>query len=296
MQRREKRVNSLPNSLPVVRGPNEPYTLDWIETMRPAQAQGWIWNDDGVLRKFATGQAVDTPWRHSTVRIPGAKRDCKYLQMIFELVLKNVRAVPKFCMECYKVVVYPRHLGDVAKIETWQQDGDSKQYACKVGADKRGYTRSPWGAYWYCRGPVEGRERLEYVTRWVRKNLGDDVEVFLKRGCTEYENEMPESDKWEYHEFAERLENEAEELIDPGPILQGQPDVIAHRIHKEWLAWARSVDRPTVRCRVRVGACQGRVDSHPRGHGSCCQGQRGAGAGRSSGAARRVSAEIRQMR
>jgi len=97
-------------------------------------------------------------------------------------------------MECYKVVVGIETLEQVHKMAEWQH---STGWACKVGAERRNYTQRKWGAYFYCRGVEAGRERYKEVREWVDENLGKDVKVFLKRGCTEFEQHMGDSDKWE---------------------------------------------------------------------------------------------------
>jgi hypothetical protein len=222
--------------------------VKWAEFLKPLTTGGWFWAEDGIFRKVASGLGHETPWRHADPKIPGQTRDCKYLQLIANAIQQHPvpgtanTAVPKFCMDCYKVVMKLRGLGDVAAVEMWQQKGEASRWPCKVGADYRNYTGSHWGAYFYCRGVEEGQKRLAQVEKWRDENL-PGVEVFLKRGCTEYERDIGPSSKWEYTERAEQIEAEAEQVIDPGPVFAGQPDVIASSVHARWFKWELDLSR-----------------------------------------------------
>jgi len=232
------------------RAEGEPFVNDWVGALEEYQPKGWMWDENGIFKRAFLGMPMETAWRFSPTRIPGQKKDCVYLHMIFFAALRMAQSIPKFCLDCYKVVIYPRNIADVAIIEDWQQNGKAKKWACKVGADRRPFTPARWGAYFYCRGLKAGQNRLEEVIRWSLvhlPHLEPGKDIFLKRGCTEYENEMPESHKWTRTPLGERLENEAEELIDPGMMLHGQPDHGGQRTHKIWRSWAPWVDRSTVK-------------------------------------------------
>jgi len=224
------------------------FLLNWVDALAPWTGfqGGWYWDDLGVFRRILQGQRPKCAWRYSPTRIPDRKRDCAYLHMLFDAALKKVGAVPEFCMECYKVVVYPRDLADVGAIENWQQNGEAAGWACKVGADRRPYTNHFWGAYFYCRGLEEARSRYAKVAAWVDENLGDDVEVIIKRGCTEYENVFHDSEQWRTTDQSLKIEAEAEMVIDPGDSPCIQPDVLGFDTYHVWREHAAAIDRETV--------------------------------------------------
>jgi len=145
-------------------------------------------------------------------------------------------------MECYKVVIVPETLDHVHKIAEWQ---DSLGVACKVGAERRNYTQRKWGAYFYCRGIEEGRERYKMVREWVDENLGKDIKVFLKRACTEFEQNLGDSDKWKPLQYQDEIEKEALEVIDYLPAVEEQAAPIKHHVWDIWDDWDR-MNRPPV--------------------------------------------------
>jgi hypothetical protein len=221
------------------------FRVKWGRYLEPLTRAGWFWDNDGVLRKIQAGLAHLTPWRHSPTPIPGQTQDCKYLQLVAKAIRDHApgsTAQPAFCMDCYKVVMKLRSLGDVAVVELWQQFGEASEWACKVGADMRNYTGSHWGAYFYCRGMEAGQRRLKQVEQWRDANL-PGVEVFLKRGCTEYERDTGPSSRWESDPIADEIEREAGMFIDPGPIIHNQPDVLADSVHSRWHDWNRDLSR-----------------------------------------------------
>lgn len=188
-------------------------------------------------------QPHDTPWHHAPTPIPGQVEenlDCGILTQFHNLVCQG-RAVHSFCMECYKVVIVPETLAQVKMIAEWQS---TLGVACKVGAERRNYTQRKWGAYFYCRGVEEGRERYKQVREWVDRNLGKDVVVFLKRACTEFEQHMGDSDKWEKIPYQDQLEEEFSKVIEHELECRDQSPVIQHHVWDVWDAWDKDNQPP----------------------------------------------------
>jgi len=212
-------------------------TVNWIKSLEPLKRGGWYWNNE--TGKFTPGRVAEadvTPWYHNDVRIPGiheAGTDCSLLTMFHNFVMAG-QHVHSFCANCYKVVVVPESLEQVRKLAKWQQSTD---WACKAGAEKRSYTQRVWGGYFYCRGVEEGRKRYKQVRKWVDENLGADVKVFLKRACTEFEQHMGDSDKWEPHPLQEEIEKEFSEYVEYVPVKAGQSDVVKHAVLDLWDEW-----------------------------------------------------------
>jgi hypothetical protein len=166
--------------------------------------------------------------------------DCGYLTHIHNLVFQQ-KAVHSFCMECYKVVIMPETLEQVHKIAEWQ---NSTGWPCKVGAERRNYTQRKWGAYFYCRGVEHGRERYKDVREWVDENLGEDVKVILKRACTEFEQHLGDSDKWEKLPHQDEIEAEALKVFDYHPADNTQCETIQHHVWDVWEAWDEDNQAP----------------------------------------------------
>jgi hypothetical protein len=189
-------------------------------------------------------QPHDTPWVLADERIPGIDEtglDCGIFHNFHEYVVHK-KTVHSFCMDCYKIVVVPKDKIQVHKIAGWQNE---LGWSCKVGAEVRPYVKDRlWGAYFYCRGVEEGREKYKIVRKWVDENLGEDVRVFLKRGCTEFEQNMGDSDKWQLLPRQEELEKEYREIIDYDPMQFPQAPAIKHHVWDMWDDWEKKNRSP----------------------------------------------------
>jgi RNase P subunit RPR2 len=218
--------------------------INWVAVLEPLARAGWHWGVDGKFKMVKGSQPYDTPWLHAPVPIPGTREndiDCGLLTIYHNYVFQQ-KAAHTFCMNCYKVVVMPETLEQVHKIAEWQHD---LGVACKVGAERRNYTQRKWGAYFYCRGVEEGRERYKMVRKWVDENLGEHIKVILKRACTEFEQHMGDSDKWEMVPNQEAIEKEgAEEIFGYKPISPFQAEAIKHHVWDVWDAWDKDNKPP----------------------------------------------------
>jgi hypothetical protein len=218
--------------------------IDWVQALKPLTDTGtWYWGLDGKYGPKLLAHPSEVNWIYADVRIPGQKEyghGCGFFTNMHNLIFKQ-GAVHSFCMECYKVVVCPQSLDHVHKIAEWQSD---LGVAGKVGAEVRPYTQRTWGAYFYCRGVEEGRERYKQVREWVDENLGEDVKVFLKRACTEFEQHMGDSDKWEKIPHQDEIEAEAIKVIPPIPSDKVQCEAVKHHVWERWDQWDRDNQPP----------------------------------------------------
>ena len=213
--------------------------INWVAALSDLVGRGgWHWTIDGKLKMNNVSLAHDVPWLYGPAPIPGLLEDgidCGYLTILHDHVFGG-KAVPLFCMECYKVGVEPKSLEQVHKIADWQQsECAEKEWPCKVGAEARPYSKKVWGAHFYCRGLEEAKERYKEVRAWIDENLGKDVKVFIKRGCTEFEQHAGPSDKWQKVHRQDEIEAEAREVIVYTPPKSGgQPEVLQHHIYDIW--------------------------------------------------------------
>lgn len=264
-----------------------PYPFDLAGRLDELTTQGWYWQE-GVLQRLGMAESHRTPWLHSPVGIEGMTDevgDCKYtLQAILFDAIYQKQHVPLFCQECYKVVAVPRDLSETLVIYEWQQ---STPWASKCGPEMRPYVGRLWGAYWYCRGVEEGRERYKVVRAWLDENISPDVECFLKRGCTEYEQALGDSSKWEPHPMAERIEADVRKHVDTRVWRQPQSLPVVNKILHRWLKWSKENDTPPTTYHSpedelrdanrqleaavqKVNEIQGRIDDvFPMGEESC---------------------------
>lgn len=181
----------------------------------------------------------DSPWHH-IYHIESV--DCvMWFQVIFmgfSLPLpKEERFVPMGCQDCYKVVVRPQTLkGLFSLVEVQKKLGKP----AKCGIEIRSSVCGLYGGYFYNRGLNEGIERYKEVRAAVdiAKDLGPDIPVILKRGCTEMEQGTIPSDQWEITEKQMYLESLISRKFVIDPMLRKQPDSVIVHTHKKWIEWA----------------------------------------------------------
>lgn len=152
---------------------------------------------------YRTTNKPGGPW----VYIRYSNKNCTLLRtFIYGLISKRLptseRFIPSECQNCYKVVVRPEIYDDLLKLKGVMEGMD---YPSKCGIEKREAVDALYGGYWYCDGLKEGLERLNQVKFAL---LGTGMEIFLKRGCTEYEAEFGPSDAWEIKEGQVAIEEE----------------------------------------------------------------------------------------
>lgn len=186
----------------------------------------------------------DIPWCFP----PGANHlHCWYYhRILFDHVSKRlpaqIRFVPSFCQECYKVVVRPETLVGLCELFRLQC---RLEYPSKCGVEHRPYVAADYGGYFYCRGLEQGRERYEDVRAAVDEvpELGPDTEVTLKRGCTEMEAECGSSENWRVTENQLHWEALTERETDIKSIALTYPQpksVITYIIRSQWFPFAHS--------------------------------------------------------
>lgn len=222
--------------------------IDWAAALKPlADTRLYNWNREGRFQMTSPAQQHDIPWLHAGRVSEGfeeAEVDCGLLILYHDYIFKG-KSVHSVCMDCYKVSVVPKTLEHVHKIADWQQlELEELGWASKVGMERRSYTFNKWGAYFYCRGLEQARERYKIVRNWVDENLGEDIEVYIKRGCTEFEAAIGPSDKWKLLPDQESLEAEGrEKIFDMKPWRGGQAPAIQHWIYNAWDEWDRSIQK-----------------------------------------------------
>ena len=221
--------------------------VDWVEAFLPLTKRGnWHWGLDGKVRMNFVALQDDSPWIQSGPMICGVEDislDCAMMHIFFNYVFKQ-RGIHSFCHDCYKVVIQLENVEQAGMVEGWQRgECEENGWPCKVGAERRKYVARDWGAYFYCRGVEHGKEMYGIVRKWVDDNLGKDVGVILKRGCTEFEMVLGDSDEWKMIDRQLEVEAEADDVIDYTPV-KAQSDVIDDHVYEGWKDWVRQTRKP----------------------------------------------------
>ena len=142
-------------------------------------------NKGGKLEPSNPMGTIKSPWIF--VNYDARRKYCSHWNQIF---CGKFDVIPTFCrFNCWKTVVYPENVMDTFLVYKILRQLDLPS---KVGMDLRDYTYAGWGAYIYGDSLSQGR----YYWETVRGAMPDNIEVILKRGCTEMERKIP-SYKWD---------------------------------------------------------------------------------------------------
>jgi len=207
-----------------------------------------VWDKDNQKKvRLLTQPAYLSPWHYTAVKDEHRFDPPMYCYIWKDRLYKYVfrpLCVPSHCHHCWKVV---------ASIENVQQLFEVDElmahlgYESKCGGELRGSTPRTWGAYWYTRSIEEGRARHREVKGLMAQNeILKDVEVILKRGCTEYEVDKVQggTDKWRITPDQEHLEKLFYDLVLFDEPFTQQPEVIVD-IKQQWIDHAAALGDPT---------------------------------------------------
>ena len=212
--------------------------VEWIKPL--IQQAGWKWREaDGKIEAQIKPCVADTPWHH--VKHDHRLKCGLWHQIMFDLVCPRLpvhqRFVPSKCQNCWKVVVRPKTLVQLFALRDLQKAMDRPS---KCGIERRDSVFGLYGGYFYNVGLPEGKECFNLVRDAVSsdKFLGPDVQVFLKRACTEYELEHGDSDKWQITEEQLHIEALIERWVVVDDTEVRQPEKMIHHVWKKWIEFA----------------------------------------------------------
>jgi hypothetical protein len=136
-------------------------------------------------------------------------------------------------------VLVPDSFAELMMVKDYQKDFRD----CKCGIDIRDYTTNIYGAFWYCRGLLRAMEVYKGVANWAAKNLGEQIRVIIKRGCTEFEIQGTAGNSrfWIVGSGQELLESWLDDHLDFDPFMNiGQTEDIRDRVREKWMHWAHA--------------------------------------------------------
>ena len=118
-------------------------------------------------------------WLWKDAHPGGCKRHLK--------VFNEYGAIPKYCFECYKVLIEPRTVVELFKLlivfENIELPDDNSR---KCLTEERADCSGSYKGLIYCRGIKEGEGVRDVVREIVKDKISPDIPVTLKRGCSEY--------------------------------------------------------------------------------------------------------------
>jgi len=158
-------------------------------------------------------------------------------------IAKVLRYVPSPCLSCWKVVVRPRNLSELYKAYMMQLKmvEENPECYCKCGMESRPFVFGSYGAYFYTKSLEAGRKRYNEVRRMVDAYVSSDVNVILKRYCSEFELDFGSTLTYKQPELAPIWEEMIRRDCQINWIHYVQPEMIIKKTMREWIkfAWDR---------------------------------------------------------
>lgn len=165
----------------------------------------------------------------------GPNLNCRfYRSAVFEHVYQKKR-VPAGCATCYKVKVVPKTL---RQLKAACDVGHALPYTYKSGTDfPSAYSSGIYGTYFYLRGLEAARSAYKRIREIIdtHPQLGSDVTVFIKRGCTEYEMHCGPSDRYTFSDETKEIESDLLSHLQVGREISSTPP----KIKESFTSWIK---------------------------------------------------------
>ena len=139
------------------------------------------------------------------------------------------------CYSCWKTVVYPRDLDELFRLHDLQQGLD---HLSKCGMEMRPYVPADYAGYFYHASREEALADHPRLEAAVRRELGPDARVFLKRACTELTMRFGDPDGWRPTTGEPALERRIARLFADEVHDADQPAEITRQVQRDWVLWA----------------------------------------------------------
>lgn len=126
-------------------------------------------------------------------------------------VFNKYNVIPKFCFNCYKVVIEPRTVMELFKLVIVFLKHDlPNDNVRKCLAEGRENVPGTYKGMIYCLGIDEGKAILQIYNDLLAQEISKNIPIALKRGCSEYalsypeyaaaEQDMKYREEWQKHE------------------------------------------------------------------------------------------------
>lgn len=108
-------------------------------------------------------------------------------------VYSKFKVIPRYCFECYKIVIEPRTVMELFKLmmvfDKIELPNDNTR---KCIVERRKEVSGTYKGLIYCRGLEEGKEILKVIQAMMSEEISEKIPATLKRGCSEYARTYPE--------------------------------------------------------------------------------------------------------
>ena len=175
------------------------------------------------------------------------------------LVFTSFNVIPEYCFNCYKIAIEPRNVIELFKLmmvfEAVNLPNDNTR---KCTVETRPEISGTYKGLIYFQDLNEATELLPIIKELISENISNDINVSIKRGCSEYPLKYPEyanfenegnqftyKKKWrEYEEYADR--NLIQDLVENkrdshNPIVSSGFTSKDISVMYSWLEYAKTI-------------------------------------------------------
>jgi len=115
----------------------------------------------------------------------GCKRDMT--------VFNQFKVIPKYCFDCYKVLIEPRTVVELFKLMVFFEKLDlPNDNTRKCMTEARAQVSGTYKGYIYCRGIEEAKRIVNMIQKPIAQEISKKIPITVKRGCSEYSLVYPE--------------------------------------------------------------------------------------------------------
>lgn len=168
-------------------------------------------------------------------------------------VFTRFNAIPRLCFDCYKVTIELQTVMELFKLmiifENLKLPDDN---ARKCMVECREQIPGSYKGFIYCSNTEQGELIKNWIHKVVSEEISDNIQVTLKRGCSEYALSYPEYAKMGHDKPAMQYNEDwqqYEDLVDkdfnfePQPATFNQPSYNFHdaKVMLGWLKYAATI-------------------------------------------------------
>jgi hypothetical protein len=109
-------------------------------------------------------------------------------------LFSRLNVIPEYCFDCCKIIIAPRNVMELFKLlMIFDSDKFDLQIenTRKCMVEERDYCSGTYKGYIFCRGAEDGKATLELAKKVISEHISPEVNVELKRGCSEYAIKYP---------------------------------------------------------------------------------------------------------
>lgn len=210
-------------------------TSDVTRVLSPLMGHGYYWDPETMTLDTPGPKTLglETPWCHAKGT---HTKNCLFDH---HLAFNLFGIIPPRCQECWKVVATPNNFAQLMELEEVQKQ---LPYACKCGIELRDYTPKHYGSYYYNDSFDEGRDKYHMVRELMDKHItgGKEIDVILKRGCTEFEMIKGPSPFWHMTKEEERVYEILTAYVHNQRNNRRQPEHVKKHVKIVWALWAHA--------------------------------------------------------